>query len=152
MLAVVWSVWKRKSGCSQTSSRILWEGTTKANIRDHMGSPLHMMWHASILGLQEGDATSEALWGCQAETPLPRPPCTAGYLADLKKCHQQLMSSARRDNHPHLGGHRAWLSSFKKLSKGQLPWAMWGQPFCQHPLSKLIWKLFSKKHSPSSFL
>ena len=35
------------------------------------------------------------------------PPGTTGHLTDLKKCHEQLVASARRDDNPHLGGHWA---------------------------------------------
>lgn len=64
--------------------------------------------------------------------------------------------SSRRDNNPHCGGggeereegecHWVWCLSFKKLSKVQLPRALWGQHSSQHHLWMLVWKLFSKKH------
>lgn len=92
---------------------------------------------------------SEAPWGCQAgapPTPHNRTP----------RCFEEMPWAAggkfKEGRLPPFGGHWAWHLSFKKLSKVQLPRALWGQHSSQHYLWKLVWKLFSKKHSPSSFL
>lgn len=90
---------------------------------------------------------SEAPWGCPAGAPPPAPR-TTGHLADLKKCHQQLMASVKREDNPHLGVTEPDIS-FKKLSKGQL--LGYVRLTCQTaPPVETGLEMVSKKHSPSS--
>lgn len=122
---------------------VRWKDITKPNIRDRPGSPLHVMWNTSIPGLEE-DATAEAPWGCPPGAPPPPPPHnrTPRWFEEMPPTADGKCKEGRQSP---LGGHWAWRLSFKKLSKGQLPWAMWGQHARQHHLWKRAWKLSLKK-------
>ena len=54
------------------------------------------------------------------ERPLPLPR-TTGHLADLKKCHQQLMASVKREDNPHLGVTEPDISLSRNWAKASSP-------------------------------